>query len=249
MSALASMLRPRRTLSALVSTALLGAVVAVPLFSSSTEAHAAVRQTPRLVAGKTLSGMINHQGPTYASAFGTWRNAPITAITTYTAVDSWANITAMGSIGWWQPINVHHVWSMPLIPEDGTSTLEKAAAGAYDAKYVTVAQKLVAGGDATATMRLGWEFSGDWFGWNGVKNPAAFAGAFRHAVTAMRSVAGGHFSFDWDPALLQSDPTQMWPGDSYVDIISADTYDTSYASNYPASDHVAVWNHLMTGNF
>jgi hypothetical protein len=98
-------------------------------------------------------------------------------------------------------------------------------------------------------MRLGWEFSGDWFGWNGVKNPSAFAGAFRHAVTAMRSVAGAHFSFDWDPALLQNDPTQMWPGDSYVDIVSADTYDTSYASNYPASDHVAVWNHLMTGNF
>src|SRR3954468_14174523 len=133
MPALTSMLRPRRTVSALVSTALLSAVVAVPLLGSSTAAQASVTQTPGLVAGKTLSGMINHQGPTYANTFGSWRNAPITAITTYTAVDSLANVTGMGSIGWWQPMNVHHVWSMPLIPEDGSSTLEKAAAGAYDA--------------------------------------------------------------------------------------------------------------------
>ncbi|BEP13509.1 hypothetical protein acdb102_18200 [Acidothermaceae bacterium B102] len=241
-------LKPQRTISALAASAVLSAVVAFPLLSSPA-AHAGVTQTPGLVAGKTLSGMINHQGPTYANAFGTWRKAPITAVTVYTAVDSWANITAMGSIGYWSGINVHHVWSMPLIPEDGSSTLEKAAAGSYDAKYVTVAQKLVAGGDGNATMRLGWEFSGDWFGWNGVKDPAAFAGAFRHAVTAMRSVAGAHFTFDWDPALLQADPTNMWPGDAYVDIVSADTYDTSYASGYPASNHTAVWNQIMTGKF
>ena len=107
---------------------------------------------------------------------------------------------------------------MPLIPSDGSSTLDAAAAGSYDSKWVTVAQKLIAGGDANATIRLGWEFSGDWFAWSGVKNPTAWAAGWRHAVTAMRSVAGAHFTFDWDPALLQQDPTLEWPGDSYVDL-------------------------------
>jgi Glycosyl hydrolase family 26 len=247
-SALGNLFSPTRAVAAVAAAALATAVIALPLLEAP-HAHAAVAQTPGLTAGKTLSGMINHQGPTYANTFGSWRGAPITAIDTYTAVDSWASITAMGSIGWWSGLNAHQVWSMPLIPEDGTSTLEAAAAGNYDSYYKIVAQKLIAGGDGSATMRLGWEFTGDWFGWNGLKDPAAFAGAFRHAVTAMRSVAGGHFTFDWDPALEQADPTPMWPGDAYVDIVSADTYDNSWSNSYAPSNHVAVWNQLMTGSY
>ena len=79
---------------------------------------------------------------------------------------------------------------MPLIPSDGSSSLQSAASGSYDEKYATVAKALVAGGDAYATIRLGWEMTGDWFAWSGVKDPAAFAGAFRHAVTAMRACLG-----------------------------------------------------------
>ena len=248
MPSLTSVLKPKRTVSALVSTALLSAAVAVPLLTSPA-AHASVKQTPGLDPGHTLSGVIHKLGPGFQSTFASYRNAPITTVTAYGGTDSWNDITAMGSIGWWQQTPVHHTWSLPLIPSDGSSTLTAAAAGAYDSKWVTVAQKLVAGGDANATIRLGWEMTGDWFAWSGIKNPTAWAGGFRHAVTAMRSVAGEHFTFDWDPALLQVDPTQMWPGDSYVDIVSADTYDTSYAWDYNASDHVAVWNEIMNGKF
>src|SRR3954463_14748900 len=136
LTSLTHLVRPKRTISALIATALVSAAVSVPLLHSP-NADASVVQTPGLRAGTTLSGVINHQGPTFANNFASWRGAPVTAMTTYTAVDSWANITAMGSIGWWQPLNVHHVWSMPLIPEDGVSTLEQAASGAADAKYAT----------------------------------------------------------------------------------------------------------------
>ena len=248
MPAVASLLKPRRTLSALLGSALLSAVVAVPLLASPS-ADAAVKQTPGLTPGHTLSGVIHHLGPNFTSTFAAYRNAPITAVVAYGGTDSWSSITAMGSIGWWQQVPVHHVWSMPLIPSDGSSSIAAAGAGSYDSKWVTVAQKLVAGGDANATIRLGWEMTGDWFAWNGIKNPTAWASGYRHAVTAMRSVAGAHFTFDWDPALLMADPTQMWPGDSYVDIVSADTYDTSWASSYAASNHTAVWNEILNGKF
>ena len=248
MLTLLNRLRPKRTASALAASAMLSTLIAVPLLNSPA-AQAAVTQTPGLKAGTTLSGVINRLGPNFSDTWASWRKSPITTVTTYGGTDSWASITAMGSIGWWQKVPVHHTWSMPMIPEDGHSTLEAAASGSYDSKWVTVAQKLVAGGDANATIRLGWEFTGDWFGWNGIKDPTAFASAWRHAVNAMRSVPGVHFTFDWDPALLQTDPTLDWPGDSYVDIVSADTYDTSWAGGYTAADHVAVWNEIMNGQF
>ena len=105
---------------------------------------------------------------------------------------------------------------------------------------------LVAGGDGNATIRLGWEMTGDWFAWNGVKDPAAFAGAFRQAVTAMRGVPGQHFTFDFNVAMNMYDPAPMYPGDAYVDIIGADNYDTSWATDYTPTDHAKVWNNILT---
>src|SRR2546423_360885 len=108
MPALASSLRPKRTISALVSSAVLSAVVAVPLLGTPA-AHASITQTPGLRAGHSLSGVINHLGPGFTSTFAAYRNAPIKAVVAYGGTDSWSSITAMGSIGWWQQVPVHHV--------------------------------------------------------------------------------------------------------------------------------------------
>jgi methionine-rich copper-binding protein CopC len=239
------------TVSTALATVLVGAAVAAPVLLSPT-AGASVTQSPGLTPGKVLSGVVIRGGTSAANSFGAWRGAPVTAVVDYTGTDSWASITnvaGQGLTGYWAGETAHRVWSVPLIPSDGSSSLETAATGAYNSKYAKVAQDLIAGGDGNATIRLGWEMTGDWFAWSGVKDPAAFAGAFRQAVTAMRAVPGAHFTFDFNIAMGYVDPTPMYPGDAYVDIIGADNYDTSWAWNYPPSDHVQSWNQILTENW
>lgn len=229
--------------AAIASTAILGlalvSAVRVP------PAAAAVTALP-LTAGRTLSGVVASGGQPATDAFGAWRGHPVEVVTAYTGTDSWDNITSVTKQGltkYWVNSNAHRIWSVPLLPIHESASLQSAAAGAYNSKYASVAQQLVAGGDGASTIRLGWELTGDWYPWSGVKNPAAFAGAWRQAVTAMRSVPGAHFTFDFNIALGQVDPTPMYPGDAYVDLIGADLYD--YTVKVAASDHVGVWNHFL----
>ena len=193
MAALARLFRHRRTAVPLLATALLGATVAVPLAVSSATAGASVTQSPGLVAGQTLSGSAIRGGTAGANAFGAWRGAPVKVVVDYIGTNSWAsidNVAGQGLTGYWAGLDAHRVWSVPLIPSDGSSSLATAATGSYNAHYTKVAQALVAGGDGNATIRLGWEMTGDWFAWSGINDPASFAGAFRQAVTAMRAVSG-----------------------------------------------------------
>ena len=237
--------------SAAVATALAVATVAVPVLSSPTAA-AGVTQSPGLSDGKVLSGVVIRGGTSAANAFGAWRHQPVSVVVDYIATNSWANITNVSGEGlqsYWNGETAHRVWSVPLIPNDGSSSLEAAAGGSYNDKYASVARQLVAGGDGNATIRLGWEMTGDWFAWSGIKDPAAYAGAFRQAVTAMRGVPGQHFTFDWNVAMGQADPEPMYPGDAYVDLIGVDNYDASWSSDYSPSAHDQVWNHILTQNW
>jgi Glycosyl hydrolase family 26 len=118
--------------------------------------------------------------------------------------------------------------------------LAQGAAGQDDQYFRSFAEQLVQGGQAAATIRIGWEMTGDWFAWTGAKDPADWVGAYRSAVTAMRSVAGQQFTFDWNVSLGFADPVPLYPGDAYVDLIGADHYDASFGSISP-SDHAAVW--------
>jgi beta-mannanase len=49
----------------------------------------------------------------------------------------------------------------------------------------------------------------------------------------MRSVAGAHFLFDWNPAACDAgfSLSDAYPGDAYVDIIGIDAYDTDCESH------------------
>jgi hypothetical protein len=114
-----------------------------------------------------------------------------------------------------------------------------------------MARNLVAGGLASAGLRLGWEFNATWYRWS-VGTPAAavsYAEAWRQIVTAMRSVPGANFSFDW--ALNRQsggvDPTLSYPGDAYVSEIGMDVYDwnESGLSETPSNR----WNDLVNKGY
>ena len=187
------------------------------------------------------------RGVPAVQAFGAWRNSPVTVVNDYTNTDNWSNIVNVDKQNLaqaWNGINAHHVWSLPLVPIGGGSSIEAGARGAYDSYWAALGRNFVADGDPNATIRIGWEENGDWFPWSGVKDPAAYAGAFQHAVTAMRTAAGQHFTFDWSIAPGYPDPTPSYPGDAYVDIVSSDLYDNTWAVN--PKDHVASWNRFLT---
>ena len=204
-----------------------------------------------LVIGQTLSGVAG-VGTSEVQAFGAWRGKPVDVVVDYVGTRTWDGVTQLkreGLLDRGLPSTVHRVFSVPLIPSDDGSTLAAGANGDYDQHWRDLAQELIQGGQANATIRLGWEMTGDWFAWSGVKQPAQWVGAYQKAVTAMRSVPGADFSFDWTVALGQVDPAPMYPGDQYVDLIGADNYDVSFANDFVPTDHEQVWNSILTGKW
>jgi hypothetical protein len=133
------------------------------------------------------------------------------------------------------------------------------AKGNYDANFTRLARNLVAGGQGSAIIRLGWEFNLASSRWS-TANPQQFISYWRHVVTAMRAVPGQKFTFDWNPnvGVTAYDATQYYPGNAYVDYIGVDVYDLSWQKDtypYPASCPAAcrlerqklVWERLHDG--
>ena len=178
-------------------------------------------------------GVVGNGGQPATDAFGSWRGRPLEVVTVFTGTSTWDSITGVAKQGltkYWDGSKAHVSTRCRCCRSTRARRLcRPRATGAYNSKYASVAQQLVAGGDGDATIRLGWEMTGDWYTWSGVKDPAAYAGAFRQAVTAMRAVSGAHFTFDWNVAMGFADPEPMYPGDAYVDFIGADNYDSSWA--------------------
>jgi hypothetical protein len=163
-----------------------------------------------------------------------------------------------GSLSWqfargWTGSGYTLSLGVPIIPTDsaGTAvgTLAAGATGAYNAYYVTLARTLVAAGESSAYLRLGWEFDGSWFAWSAT-TPAAesnYARYFQQIVTAMRSVSGEHFKFVWNPdasAFTQKGyaVTLAYPGNAYVDDISIDAYDQTWATPQTVQN---AWNETV----
>ena len=155
-----------------------------------------------------------------------------------------------------------------MLPNAGGYTLAAGATGAYNSYFRTLAERLVAGGQGNAILRLGWEFNGCWMPWtiadtssscagspkyggpNGGPNYAAY---WRQIVNQMRAVPGAKFQFDWTVNTGSSWTTaggrlnaeSAWPGATYVDYVGADVYDASWVPNYQ-TDPAARWNGYLT---
>ena len=79
--------------------------------------------------------------------------------------------------------------------------LVAAAAGADDQQFYQLGELLVRDGLSNAIINLSREMNGWWYEWSEWHAPSseldAFIRAWRHVVTAMRSVPGEHFKFLW----------------------------------------------------
>ncbi|MFD7879408.1 glycoside hydrolase family 26 protein [Streptomyces sp. NPDC059766] len=105
--------------------------------------------------------------------------------------------------------------------------LRLGAAGRYDGHFRTLAERLVRLGVPDTVVVLGWEMNGDTYTHRCGPDPQAWQRYWRKIVTAMRSVPGQRFRFDFTPSRgLDAVPwTDCYPGDDVVDIVGMDAYD------------------------
>jgi len=124
------------------------------------------------------------------------------------------------------------IWGVPMLLNSGTS-LAAEASGSYNGYFTTLSQNLVAAGQGSSIIRIGWEFNGTWFPWSAVGQTATFIAAWQQVVNSMRAVPGANYRFEWNPTLgLQSagDLSAYYPGDAYVDYVGLDFYDGEWAT-------------------
>lgn len=174
-----------------------------------------------------------------------WLGRKVDRVLDSLASQSWDAMlsTTRWIAGCWQPANRKLTITVPMLPSDGISTIVEGARGAYDAQFRNIAQTLIELGQSQAVVRLGPEFNGAWFRWSALSDPQSWVLYWRSAVTAMRSVPGQRFKFDWCPSLGLgiASPEPAYPGDAYVDYIGGDVYNSNW-HQIPQPD---LWSVLL----
>ena len=115
--------------------------------------------------------------------------------------------------------------------------------------FATLARAMVAAGQGSSIIRLGWEFNGIWFPWGASGHAGQFVAYWRQIVTTMRSVPGADFTFEWNPSrgdLGAGNLAVFYPGNKYVDYVGLDVFDVEWQS-YPGAK--AEFSHIEAGPY
>src|SRR6202000_2958503 len=73
--------------------------------------------------------------------------------------DSWSALvdSAPSYMGAWKNSGYYMIWGVPILPNDSQYSLTAGAAGDYNSYFQTLAQDMVAGGQGSSIVRIGWE--------------------------------------------------------------------------------------------
>lgn len=197
--------------------------------------------------------------PTAVESFATITNTKVSIASDFLpSREGWSGMDGDNGVLQWMT----NAWSqsgytlslaVPIIPLNSLGQpqgdLVSGASGSYNGYFKKLSQRLVAGGEGTAYLRLGWEFDGNWFPWQARSTTAEadYAAYFRQIVTSMRSVPGAAFKFVWNPdaaAFVQHDYSisAAYPGNAYVNVIGLDIYDWNWGQ--PETTQLA-WKHTF----
>jgi len=182
--------------------------------------------------------------------FASWFGRQPDFVLDFFASTSWTEMLndASWAVGCWNRQNKTVVFSVPMLPQDG-STLAQGASGRFDDKFRALAKMLVSKGHGKAIIRLGWEFNGGWYAWAAKKDPSNWVKYWQRIVTVMRAEPGSSFRFDWCSAqgYQQIPASNVYPGDAYVDIIGRDNYNQTWLEG--AATPQKRWNNLLTEQY
>lgn len=188
---------------------------------------------PRAPARPRVGVYVGPGAATRASAYSSLLPTGINAAFDYLGASSWASIASPAwLVGRWAPTRYAMTFAVPMLPVSGAS-LAAGASGAYDDEFRALARILVANGDASATLVLGWSPLEGGLPWSvsSVAEGADYVAYFRHIVRAMREVRGARFVFAFQPGPVSPalrgvvGPGRIYPGNRYVGVVAAQVFD------------------------
>ena len=204
-------------------SSLLRLVLLLPLLVVYVDADARARAKPAptgVYLGAGCDGVKRLEG------YRTWLGREPDQVIEFISWDVLSKGKTWGVRCWQKSGRKDVVYSLPMLPGNKSATLADGAAGKFDEMFKTYAEKLVQHGFGESIIRIGWEFNADWYPWAAKQDPQAWVAYWRRIVTAMRSVPGAKFKFDWCAAGGWSAfrAETVYPGDEFVDIIGLDFY-------------------------
>ena len=124
----------------------------------------------------------------------------------------------------------------------GSTGLNAAASGAYDAAYTKMVNHALVGGYNKINWRLGWEFDGTWMPWSSRNDPAAFKAAYMHVrALILNLMPGSTFELCGSNQYISNPDgslNNVWSaaypygsdasGRTYVDTVGLDVYDFNF---------------------
>ncbi len=156
-------------------------------------------------------------------------------------IDDWAANASWTAWSWRQsPIaqNVTPVIGLPMATgaDQGRrdAVYQEFASGAHDAALRGVVQSWLAQGYSTLYFRPGYEMNGDYsqsYAGADAGTRADWVRAFQHISTVLRGVPGADVKIVWNPNVQAGNTgnvKDLYPGDSFVDVIAADIYNPIY---------------------
>jgi hypothetical protein len=237
--------RPTRFALAGMAGGVLVASVAVVLVSAAPNSNATPQRSIHHTASPPSRARTKPVAATWTPAFGVYAgpdavsaaqafNVAMGGTVSY-ALDflpssSWTSIAnPQWTIQRWPLSPFHMIYGVPMLPDSGAS-LASGATGAYDPSFVSLASNLVAAGEGSAVLMLGWDPLQPGPAWQvqGPGEAADYVRYWRHIVTSVRAVPGAHFTFEWDggtPIGSPLAPSAVYPGDAYVDLIATNAFD------------------------
>jgi hypothetical protein len=165
-----------------------------------------------------------------AQAFAVTMGASITYALDFLPSSSWGSIAdPQWTLSRWQGSPFHMIFGVPMLPDAGAS-LATGATGAYDLSFTSLATHLVAAGEGSAVLMIGWDPLQPGPAWQvqGAAEATDYVNYWRHIVTSVRAVPGAHFTFEWDggsPFGSTLAPSAVYPGDAYVNLIATNAFD------------------------
>jgi hypothetical protein len=204
--------------------------------TGDSKAHCISLKFPGGVLDQSMIDAVSSQTRVTYNCLGTFANPMQTW-------DQWETpwMFSTASDGWdaWLAASSAHqvVMSMDLIPQQVSNVAnplsweQACASGSYNQYATALAQNLVSYGAGKIVIRLGTEANGNWeadYVGTSSEEMGDWAKCFDNEVSAMRAVSGANFLFVWNPnSCTENLPLADWyPGNSYVDIIGVDAYDT-----------------------
>ncbi len=176
--------------------------------------------------------------PDAAEAFAADIGAAVPYAMDYLDAGSWQSIAdPTWILQRWSGSGFRMIWGVPMLPDTGTATLQQGASGAYDAEFASLGATLVAQGQASALLVIGWDPQDPSVPWSVTDEAGArqYVAYWDQIVDTLRAVPGSDFSFVWDVGTDGGSvtPPQLYPGDAMVTIVATDAFDFVQA---PAAD-------------